>query len=106
MIISTIVSFINYDVEQRIESPSPRSTVIRIDLPQLGCPYHTTYAGLGLDLNLHISTLTRILQNMNGSGATRQHSTPPPCATPSGFTGCVHATLTISPLLVSGWPFT
>ena len=28
--------------------------------------------------------------------ATREHSTPPPYATPSGFTGWVHATLTIS----------
>jgi hypothetical protein len=28
--------------------------------------------------------------------ATREHSTPPPYATPGGFTGCVHATLTIS----------
>ena len=66
MIISTIVSFINYDVEQRIESPSPRSTAIRIDLAQLGFPYHTTHAGLGLVPNLHISTLTQVPQNMNG----------------------------------------
>ena len=28
--------------------------------------------------------------------ATQEHSTPPPYATPSGFTGWVHATLTIS----------
>ena len=47
-------------------------------------------------VDLHISTLTWILQNMNRSSATREHSTPPPCATPGGFTGCVHTTLTIS----------
>jgi hypothetical protein len=74
--------------------------MIRIDLAQLGFLYHTTYAGLGPDPNLHISTLTRIFQNMNGSGATREHSTPPPYAAPGGFTGCVHATLAISPLPV------
>ena len=38
---------------------------IRIDLAQLGFPYHMTNAGLGPDLNLHISTLTQILQNIN-----------------------------------------
>ena len=32
--------------------------------------------------------------------ATREHSTPPLCATPSGFIGCVHATLTISHAVV------
>ena len=70
--------------------------MIRIDLVQLGFPYHITYAGLSLGPNLHISTLTRILQNMNGCCATREHSTPPPCATPGGFTGWVHTTVAIS----------
>ena len=41
--------------------------MIRIDLAQLGFPYHMTNAGLGPDLNLHISTLTQILQNVNRS---------------------------------------
>jgi hypothetical protein len=62
-----------------------------------------TYAGLGPDPNLHISTLTQILQNVNGSSATQEHSTPPPCATPSGFIGRVHATLAISLLLVRSY---
>ena len=43
------------------------AAAIQIDLAQLGFPYHMIYAGLGLVLNLHISTLTRILQNMNRS---------------------------------------
>ena len=36
---------------------------------------------------------------------TREHITPPPCAAPGGFIGCVHATLAISPLPVRGYPF-
>jgi hypothetical protein len=45
---------------------------IRISLAQLGFPYHMTYAGLGLDPYLHISTLTRILLYRNRSNATRE----------------------------------
>jgi hypothetical protein len=52
-----------------------RATAIRIDLAQLGFPYHTIYAGLGLNLNLHISTLTWIPLYRNRSSATREHST-------------------------------
>ena len=63
-----------------------------------------TYAGLGPDPNLHISTLTWILQKMNRYSATKESSTPPPCATPGGFTRCIHATLAISPLPVRSWP--
>jgi hypothetical protein len=62
------------------------AAAIRIILAQLGFPYHMTYAGPGLNLNLHISIFTRILQNMNRSDATREHSTPPPYATLGGFT--------------------
>jgi hypothetical protein len=60
------------------------ATAIRIDLAQLGFPYHMTYAGLGLDpkpsLNLHISTFTRVLQNVNRSSATKStvHHLPAP----------------------------
>jgi hypothetical protein len=61
---------INYDAGQLIMSPVTVETAIRIDLAQLGFPYHMTYAGLGLALNLHISTLTQILKNMNRSSAT------------------------------------
>ena len=88
---------INYDDGVRIKSPiTVEQTVIHIDLAQLG--FLTTQHMHVLVLDLHISTFTRILQNMNGSYAIREHSTPPPCATPGGFTGCVHATLAISPL--------
>jgi hypothetical protein len=62
---------INYDVGQLIMSlVTVEQTTIHIDLAQLGFSYHMTYAGLGLALNLHISTLTQILQNMNRSSAT------------------------------------
>jgi hypothetical protein len=63
--ISNHVPLINYDVDRGIECPSLRSMVIRIDLAQLGFSYHMTYVGLGPDPNLHISTLTQILQNLN-----------------------------------------
>ena len=68
--------------------------MIRIDLAQLGFPYHKTYAGPSLGrtyINLHSDPPER-----EPVCATREHSTPPPCATPGGSTGCVHATLTIS----------
>jgi hypothetical protein len=62
---------INYDAGQLIMSPiTVEQMAIRINLAKLGFPYHMTYAGLGLALNLHISTLTQILQNMNKSSAT------------------------------------
>jgi hypothetical protein len=65
---------------------------IRIDLAQLGFPYHTTYAGPRLTcVNLHSDP-----PKHEPVCATREHTTPPPCATPSRFTRCVHATLTIS----------
>ena len=78
--------------------------VIRINLAQLGFAFHTTYAGPGLGLtyiNLHLDPPKR-----EPVCATREHSTPPPYAAPSGFTGCVHATLAISPLPVRGWTLT
>ena len=70
------------------------ATAILIDLVQLGFPYHTIYAGPSFGLtyiNLHLDPSKRELVY-----ATREHSTPPPCAAPGGFTGCVYATLTIS----------
>ena len=67
MSISNHVSLIIYDVGQLIVSPvTMEQTTIHIDLAKLGFPYHTTYAGLGPDPYLHISTLTQILQNVNG----------------------------------------
>ena len=85
---------INYDVVQLIMSPvTVEQTTIRIDLAQLGFPYHTTYASpdFGLTyINLHSDP-----PKHEPVCATREHSTPPPCATPGGSIGCVHATLTI-----------
>ena len=78
-------------------------TTIRIDLVQLGFSYHTTYVGLGFGLT-YINLLSDPPKH-EPVYATREHSTPPPCATPGGFTGCVHATLAISPLPVRGCPF-
>jgi len=68
------------------------ATAIRIGLAQLGFPYHMTYVGpRPTYINLHSDPPKRELVC-----ATWEHSTPPPCATPGGSTGCVHATLTIS----------
>jgi len=53
-----------------------------------------TYAGPGPEptyINLHSDP-----PKCEPVCATREHNTPPPCATPSGFIGWVHATLTIS----------
>jgi hypothetical protein len=62
--------------------------MIWIDLAQLGFLYHMTYAGLCPNPNLHISTLTQILQNRNRSSATREHSTHfSALFVPDGFTG-------------------
>ena len=91
MIISTIVSFINYDVEQRIESPSPRSTAIRIDLAQLGFPYHTTYAGpRPTYISLHSDP-----PKHESVCATREYSTPPSYIICDVFVRWLHATLAI-----------
>jgi hypothetical protein len=63
-----------------------------------------TYAGTGLEPTY--ITLNQILQSVNGSCTTREYNTPPPSATLLvDNIGCVHATLTISPLLVHGEPF-
>jgi hypothetical protein len=74
MIISIKLQLLTTMCGQRVESPSLRSND---DLNRLSLArflYHTTYACLGLnpdlDPNLHISTLTQILQNKNGSSAT------------------------------------
>ena len=53
-----------------------------------------TYAGPGFGLtyiNLHSDPPKR-----EPVCTTLEHSTPPPYATPGGFTGCIHATLTVS----------
>ena len=81
---------------QRIESTSPRSNGYsnRFSLAGVSLPHdicrsrpkpEPTY------INPHSDPPKRELVC-----ATREHSTPPPCTTPGGFTGCVHATLTIS----------
>ena len=102
---SNHVPLINYDVGQLIMSPiTVEQTVIRIDLAQLGFPYHTTYVGPSFGLtyiNLHSNPPKHEVVY-----ATREHSTPPPCATPGGFIGWVHATLTISHVLVRSCLFT
>ena len=68
------------------------ATAIRIDLAQLGFPYHTTYASPGPTyINPHSDPPER-----EPVCATREYSTPPPYAIPDGFTWWVHATLTIS----------
>jgi hypothetical protein len=61
---------------QRVESSSPRSSgdsnrfgPTRVSLP------HDICRSMSVDPNLHISTLTQILQNGNQSSATREHST-------------------------------
>jgi hypothetical protein len=71
--ISIHVSLINYDAAQLIESSSPRSYgdsnrfgPARVSLP------HDICRSRSADPNLHISTLTRILQNGNRSSATRE----------------------------------
>ena len=75
-----------------IESSSARSNGNSNRFGPAGFPYHTTYAGLRPTyINLHLD-----LPKREPVYATREHSTPPPYATPSGFIGCVHTTLTIS----------
>jgi hypothetical protein len=70
------------------------AAVIRIGLAQLRFPYHTTYAGLGLDPHLHTSTLTWILQNRNRSSTTQEHSTHFTMSfVPNGFTGVCYTVL-------------
>jgi hypothetical protein len=63
MINSTLVSLINYDVSQRIGSPSTRSIG---DSNRLGWGFLTTWHMQVPVPNVHISTFTRILQNVNG----------------------------------------
>ena len=66
--------------------------MIRINLAQLGFPYHMTYASpKPTYINFHSDPPKRELVC-----ATREYSTPPPCAVLDGFTGWVHATLAIS----------
>jgi hypothetical protein len=104
---SSKLEVVNYDANQGIESPSPRSNddSNRFGPAGISLP-HDICRSRSVDPNLHISTLTWILQNENGSSATREHSTPPPCVVRlRGFIGWVHATLTISTLPVRGCPF-
>jgi hypothetical protein len=93
------VSYINYDAGQ----------LIRVSITEDQRRFEPIIPSWGSlttqhmqDSNLHISTFTRILQNVTGSSATREHNTPPiqPLATR------IHATLAISPLPVRGRPFT
>jgi hypothetical protein len=64
--------------------------------PSWGFPYHTIYVGTSPTyINIHSNPPKRELVY-----ATWEHSTLPPCAPHGGFTGCVHAPLTISTLPV------
>jgi hypothetical protein len=71
--ISIHVSLINYDAVQLIESSSPRSSddSNRFGPAGVSLP-HDICRSRSADPNLHISTLTRILQNGNWSSATRE----------------------------------
>ena len=93
---STNASVISYDAVQLIESSSPRSRSDsnRFGLARVSLPHHIyrfrsepepTY------INLHSDP-----PKCEPVCAMREHNTPPPCATPGGFTRWVHATLTIS----------
>ena len=91
---------------QRVESPSPRSNgdSNRLGPAGVSLPHDICRSRSGPEptyINLYLDPPKR-----EPVYATREHSTPPPCATPGGFIGCVHATLAISPLPVCGWPFT
>jgi len=94
MIINTIVSLINYDVEQRIESSSSRSNDDSNRLkPSWGFPT-TRYMQVP---DLHISTIPMNPPKHELDRTTRELSTPPPCSIPDGYlAGWVHATPTIS----------
>ena len=73
--------------------------MIQINLAQLGFPYHTTYAGpKPTYINPHLDPP----KHERVPRYPRVHPVP----FDDGFTGCVHTTLTISPLPVHGWPFT
>jgi hypothetical protein len=93
--ISIHVSLINYDATQLIESSSPRSCgdsnqfgQVRVSLP------HNICRSRSADPNLHISTLTQILQNGNRSRATQKHSTHFTASfVPNGFTGVYYTIL-------------
>ena len=77
---------------QRIGSPSLRSMAIRIDLAQLGIPYHMTYVGPRHKyINLHSDP-----PKHESVRATREHNTPPPYVILDVSVGWVHATLAIS----------
>ena len=97
MIINTIVSLINYDVEQRIESSSSRSNDDSNRLkPSWGFPT-TRYMQVP---DLHISTIPMDPPKHELDRTTLEHSTPPPYAVLDGIAGWVHATPAISPLPV------
>ena len=95
MIPSIIVSIINYD-DWRIESPSLRSNddLNRFGPVGVSLPHDICRSRSGPELtyiNPHLDPPKHELVY-----ATQEHSTSPPCTTPSGFIGCVHAILTIS----------
>jgi hypothetical protein len=93
--ISINVSLINYDATQLIESSSLRSCgdsnqvgQVRVSLP------HNICRSRSVDPNLHISTLTQILQNGNRSSATQKHNTHFTASfVPDGFTGVCYTIL-------------
>jgi hypothetical protein len=96
--ISNYVSLINYDADQGIKSPFPRSNGGSNRLkPSWGFPT-TRYIQVP---DLHISTISTDPPKHELDRTTREHSTPPPCSVPNGYlAGCVYATPAISPLLV------
>jgi hypothetical protein len=68
VIIGITVSLINYDVAQLIESSSPRSCSDSNRFGPAGVSLpHDICRSRSVDPNLHISTCTQILQNLNRS---------------------------------------
>jgi hypothetical protein len=93
MIINIIVLSINYDVwlEGRVSITEEQRWYEPIKT-QLGIPNHTTCGGpRPTYINLHLDFSKR-----EPVCASREYSTPPPCATPDRFTRWVHASLAIS----------
>ena len=87
---------INYDVwlEGRVSITEEHDNSNRLGLAGVSLPHDICMSRSGPEptyINLYLNPPKR-----EPICATREHSTPPPCATPGGFTGRVHATLAIS----------
>ena len=92
----TNVSFINYDEwsEDRVSIIEEHGDSNQLGLARVSLPHDICRSRFSPEptyINLHSDP-----PKCKPVSATQEHNTPPPCATPSGFRGYVHATLTIS----------